>query len=135
MADEKLSPEELAEFKRLVNVHRQSESDVEAIIATAAVLNLMAVHAERLSGDGLKILGSAKRQAPQGSYRPEVFAEGLVTDVASTLKNVRAKLAEALEELGEFFNGRDACSDTLIEISRPVFELLRKREQGVATDA
>lgn len=61
------------------------------------------------------------------------IADGL-TRSAKSLERARIGFGEILEYLGDVLNGCDACSETGVNLSAPVYEMFRKRSAGVTLD-
>lgn len=54
--------------------------------------------------------------------------------VRSAMSRARTGVSTVVEDLGDWFNNNDACSDTMIALSTPVYEVLSKRREGVSLD-
>lgn len=106
--------------------YREARDDAEAIMCSLGVLAHMAHCLHELS-----------RGYTQMPWEDEEFREihgATIPSAADALKRNRERIAEVLEDLGEWFNGKDAVSETMEAVGTPVFEVMHKRANGVTLD-
>lgn len=105
--------------------YEQALSDAKATTACLGLLAIMLADAERLARDGASLVRS--------NNVPTQESGGRIRDqAADALRLARERMDGLMNDLGEFFNGGDACSASVTDLSEPVYDMLRKRKAGVS---
>ena len=101
---------------------------MQAICACLGVLTIFVVQVEKLAGTGSLL-------AAKGA--DDVMAETgrtMLARSASALRLAREDVDRMMARLGNFLSNQDACSATTVNLSNPVYEVLRKRAAGESLD-
>ena len=106
---------------------KAANDDAMTICASLGAVASMCLHAQEMAKDGTSLAHAKDESARDIGAR-------IRDDAASALKAAREKIHALMEDFGNFFNGGDACTPAMEDLTEPVYAMLRKRAEGKSLD-
>jgi len=100
-----------------------ASSDAEAILACLSSLAIFTLHANRMA-QSYTSLANSKDEEARASGRH------LLQQCAEILKETRERMDGLMNDFGDWFNGGDACSETMTTFTATMYDMLHKRRNG-----
>jgi ribulose kinase len=109
----------------------EARSDSMAILACLSSLTIFATMAESMAVTGATLAASIAAKDNQAARQA---GEQMRDTSAMALKTARERMDVLVQNFGDFFNNHDSCSASMVEITAPMYAILKKRKDGVSLD-
>jgi uncharacterized protein YsxB (DUF464 family) len=107
-------------------VYDAASSDADAICACFGAVAVMTMQANALARAGALL-------ASKDGFAKET-GQQMAAKAAAALKTAREQMDALMQDLGDFHNNGDSCSKSMIAVTSPAFDMLRKRKEGISLD-